>query len=289
VRVGAEGLLLGETTTGARNRWRLLPETHLTNAPHVITATASTIYGTSGESTLELEVDSALCFDPVRITFAQLGRTQRPRNAAGCVTVDPMDELAIDLWPSEPVTVKVPVRVPTATVYVEVNSIRHNLYDPDGDKVFTGSFIPPSSGNVVILVVADCDLNPGSDIMQIGSVIDPDGYVYDGWLSATTGLTETLEGITVTLYLSDTVRFKWIPWDAELYDQVNPQVTGADGYFSFFTPPGGYKLVADGQLFGYELYESDVLTVISEPVRYNVALWPRLESTIYLPLVLRQY
>jgi hypothetical protein len=169
-----------------------------------------------------------------------------------------------------------------------VNAIRHDLYDPDGDKVFTGSFVPPSSGNVVILVVADCDSDPGFDVIQIGSVIDPDGYVYDGFLAAAQEVTQTIEGVTVTLYLSDTVRAKWIAWDAELYDQINPQVTGPDGYFSFFTPPGGYKLVADGQPLGYELYESPLLTVVSEPVRYNVGLWPPLER-IYLPVVLRKH
>ncbi len=284
VRVGAEGLALGETTTDDRNRWNLPSEEALLDGAYVVTATASTAWGTSDEAMLDLTVDSDLCFDPVGVTFAQLDITQHPRNAVGCV--DPADDLEIDLWPDKPVTVKVPARVATATVYIEVNSIPYNLYDPDGDKVFTGSFTPPSSGSVVILVVAECD--PSPDTMQIGSLIDPDGYVYDAFLTAQTGVTQTVEGVTVTLYLSDTVRHKWLVWDAELYEQINPQVTGPEGYFSFFTPPGGFKLVADGQAEGYELYESPLLTVVDEPIRYNVPLWIPLDR-IYLPMVLRQH
>ncbi len=283
VRVGAEGLALGQTATDDRNRWRLDPEEFLSNGAHVITATASTNWGTSEAETLNLTVDSSLCFDPVRVTFAQLERTQHPRNSAGCVS--PGDDLDIDLWPDEPVTVKVPARVATATVYIEVNSVRYDLYDPDGDKTFTGSFTPPSVGDVVILVVADCHDGPPLDTMQIGCIIDPDGYVYDGPIAASTGVTETIEGVTVTLYFSDTVRYKWLTWDAELYEQTNPQVTGPDGYFSFFTPPGDYRLLADGHALGYATYKSPVLTVVSEPIRYNVALWP--SQYVYLPVALR--
>ena len=35
-------------------------------------------------------------------------------------------------------------------------------------------------------------------------------------------------------------------------NQLNPRVTGSDGYFAFFTPPGQYYLQVDGKP-GYQL------------------------------------
>ena len=189
----------------------------------------------------------------------------------------------VTLWPDEPVTVSVPVRVPTATVYLEVNSVRYDLADPDDNGAFTGVFTTPTAGALVILLVVDCDA--GLQTMQIGSVIDPDGYVYDAEVAETTGITETIGGVTVTLYVSDTVRNRWVQWDAALYGQTNPQVTRADGYFAFFTPPGEFRLVADGSAQDYERYDSPSLVVVDEPVRYNVPLWPLRYN--FLPLVLK--
>ena len=53
-----------------------------------------------------------------------------------------------------------------------------------------------------------------------------------------------------------------MPWPAHLYNnQVNPQVTGADGYFAFFTPPGFYYLQVDGKP-GYQPWRSPVIQVV---------------------------
>jgi len=284
VQAGAGELILGETTTDDQNRWTLMSGETLADATHLVTATATTAWGTSAEAELDLTVDTTLCYDPVGVTFTQRGVTQHPRDANGCA--DPAEVLEVNLWPNMPATVSVPVDVPTATVYVEVNSVQYHLSDPDGDGLFAGSFTTPGSGNLVILLVVDCGAGPQT--MQIGSTIDPDGYVYDAALTASTGITHTVAGVTVTLYVSDTVRGRWLAWDAALYDQVNPQVTAEDGYFAFFTPPGDYKLLADGQHLGYELYGSPVLTVVDAEIRYNVPLWlPR--QHIYLPLVLRNH
>ncbi len=284
VKVGAGGLALGETTTDDWNRWQLAAGQALADASHVVTATATTAWGTSTEAELDLTVNSALCYDPVGVTLTQEQVVQHPRDTNGCV--DPAHDLEINLWPSKPVTVGVPVAVSTATVYVEVNSVRYDLSDPDTDGLFTGGFTTPAAGSLVILLVVNCGAGPAT--MQVGSTIDPDGYVYDAALAASSGITETIAGVTVTLHVSDTVRHRWVIWSASLYGQANPQVTAGDGYFAFFTPPGQYRLVADGRAQGYEMYESPALTVVDEPIRYNVPLWPRSER-IYLPLVVRNH
>jgi parallel beta-helix repeat protein len=282
VRVGSAGLALGDTTTDDWNHWQLAAWQTLADATHVVTATATTVWGTSTEAELDLTVNSALCYDPVGVTFAQHEVIQHPRDADGCV--DPDHALGLSLWPDTPVTVSAPVDVPAATVYVEVNSVRYDLSDPDADGLFTGGFTTPGSGSPAVLLVVDCGAGPQT--MQADATIDPDGYVYDAALAASTGVTQTIPGVTVTLSVSDTVRHRWVLWSAPLYGQANPQITAEDGFFAFFAPAGQYRLLADGGSVGYELYESPALAVIDEPIRYNVPLWPRKEL-IYLPLVMR--
>jgi hypothetical protein len=95
--------------------------------------------------------------------------------------------------------------------------------------------------------------------------------VCDAELTESAGVTQTLAGVTLTLYVSDTVRQRWVEWNASLYDnQENPQVTGGYGHFSFFTPPGTYRLVA--QKSWYATYTSHDLVVVEELVRHNIPL-----------------
>ena len=66
----------------------------------------------------------------------------------------------------------------------------------------------------------------------------------------------------------------WVPWPAKYYNQqVNPQVTGEDGYFAFFTPAGLYYLQVDGSP-GYQSWRSPVVQVITEIVHVNVPYTP---------------
>lgn len=72
----------------------------------------------------------------------------------------------------------------------------------------------------------------------------------------------------------------WVPWPAHLYNnQVNPQVTGDDGYFAFFTPPGYYYLQVDGPA-GYQSWRSPVIQVINEIVHVNVPLTPWTDENV---------
>ena len=74
----------------------------------------------------------------------------------------------------------------------------------------------------------------------------------------------------------------WTPWPAHLYNnQQNPQVTGDDGYFAFFTPPGDYYLqvgglpaASSGLTTTYQSWRSPVVTVISDIVHVNVPYTP---------------
>ncbi|MGQ9598477.1 MAG: hypothetical protein ACUVWZ_03570 [Anaerolineae bacterium] len=103
-------------------------------------------------------------------------------------------------------------------------------------------------------------------------LIDPDGYIFDVTQGLDVGVT-TVAGVTVTCLMSSTEWGGWVPWPAHWYGQKNPQVTGDDGYFAFFTPPGHYYVQVEG-IPGYQAWRSPAIEVISEIVHVNVPYTP---------------
>lgn len=139
-----------------------------------------------------------------------------------------------------------------------------------------------------VIVTASCSGFVSGDDAKEGRgevLIDPDGYVFDqsagGSYDAATGVfspNQPLIGVTVTAYYWVEEWQTWIPWPAELYDsQINPQVTGPNGYYAFFTPPGKYYLQAAGK-DGYQSWRSPEIEVVSEIVHMNSPLTARGES-----------
>jgi hypothetical protein len=107
-------------------------------------------------------------------------------------------------------------------------------------------------------------------------LIDPDGYIFDvnEGFDPADPTQHSLEGVTVTCMVWMPEWGGWVPWPAYLYeDQQNPQVTGENGYFAFFTPPGLYYLKMEGK-DGYQAWRSPVIEVINEIVHVNVPLTP---------------
>jgi plastocyanin len=117
-------------------------------------------------------------------------------------------------------------------------------------------------------------------------LIDPDGYIFDvtkGFDPANPTL-HALEDVTVTCMVWMSEWGGWVPWPAHLYeDQQNPQVTGEDGYFAFFTPPGQYYLQIDGKE-GYQSWRSPMIEVINAIVHVNVPLTPLSDDSIQILL-----
>jgi hypothetical protein len=101
---------------------------------------------------------------------------------------------------------------------------------------------------------------------------DPDGYIFDVTRGLDVGVT-TVAGVTVTCMMSSTEWGGWVPWPAQWYMQKNPQVTGVDGYFAFFTPPGLYYVQVEG-IPGYQAWRSPAAEVISQVVHVNVPYTP---------------
>jgi len=159
---------------------------------------------------------------------------------------------------------------PPSSVWIIADNHRYDPVSgshPDYTFAITGG-----AHNVVFW--ADCG---GNYISSTGRIlIDPDGYVFD----VTQGFdpndptAHAIDGVTVTLYELVPEWGGWTPWPAGLYNnQANPQVTGADGYFAFFTPPGQYYLQVEGKP-GYQPWRSPVITVVNEIVHVNVPYTP---------------
>ena len=67
--------------------------------------------------------------------------------------------------------------------------------------------------------------------------IDPSGYVYEAVKFS------RLEDVTAEVWYSASADGAGaVPWDAESYEQVNPQPTDGDGVFGWYTPVGFYQV-----------------------------------------------
>ncbi len=114
--------------------------------------------------------------------------------------------------------------------------------------------------------------------------IDPAGFVYDLDLARTEykwpavpppGTLITTATVTAYERTGDST---FVRWPAEDWMQVNPQVTDAstedsvkiEGYFSFLVPSGQYRI--SSQAPGYFDGSSGILTVINNPIYYNIGM-----------------
>ena len=170
-------------------------------------------------------------------------------------------------------------------IVVEADGVLYQDSDgPDANGVW-GFAITGVAHSVNIIVTAENSIGATKTYTSHGSIlIDPDGFIFDvtqglDVISSTVDgvpieVGNALPGVTVTAYVSMPTWGGWVPWPAHLYnDQINPQVTGDDGYFAFFTPPGFYYLDVQGKA-GYQSWRSPVVQVITEIVHVNVPLTP---------------
>ena len=100
---------------------------------------------------------------------------------------------------------------------------------------------------------------------------DPSGYVYEGVSS------NRLEGVTATCYYREEVEDMYgdlhertVVWDAENYEQVNPQLTDAEGKYGWDVPRGLWQVKFEKQ--GYETAYSEWLPVPPPQLDVNVGM-----------------
>jgi len=275
------GSEVATTTTDADGLFVSSP--NLNAGRHTITACAENESGVGPASmAVNLTVSPTLAYDPINVRAGQWSGggwlMSIPRDSNGCANPD--NEWRV--WPriNQRFRVEAPVSYTTsAAVTVTVGAQTITLTEVT-TGAFVGVFEPfMDSGDFIIEVYADgATTTVEGGPVHVADLIDPDGYVYE--IGGT--ISDTIPGVQVTCYYSDTHSGQWVMWDAWNYDQINPQTTLDDGYYSFYTPRGAYRVVAEKE--GYPTYTSPDLVVVSTPVRHNIPFgyWK-----IYLPLVVR--
>ena len=280
VEVFVDGASVGTTTANGAGRWSL-PVTGLSEGDHEITAQATFASQTSPTSPpVGVTVDTDLFWSPLSLRFEdEDGFVMRPHDENG-----ETHETGwfVFLRPGKIYTASVficcddPNAEVTITVGDEISGTGEiDLTDPDGDRIFEATFTMPEgaattaqAGAVELCVLCDLIIECSD-----GSVlIDPEGTVYD----ATIGLSAPIEGAEVTCFEAtedeETSEISFTEWPATDFDQINPQTVGTDGYFSFFTPAGTYRLKVTAD--GYQPFRSPDLVVTDAPVHYDVPLRP---------------
>ncbi len=150
------------------------------------------------------------------------------------------------------------------------------LTDPDGDQLFEGVFTTPIQvpTHWYVRLCVTCNLVQRCTDGEV--LIDPEGTVFDV-IHGT-----EIEAATVGCYEEQAIGVAgsegtYTLWNATDYGQVNPQTTAAEGYFSFYTPPGTYQL--DVSKTDYQPYRSWEIAVTDAPVHYDIPLAPELNVT----------
>ncbi len=99
---------------------------------------------------------------------------------------------------------------------------------------------------------------------SVNMVIDPSGFVYEGSES------NRIDGAKMTCYKLNDKTNEWEIWNAEDYDQVNPQYTKAGGKYSWDVPEGHYYVMCEME--GYETIQSEGFTVSPPKLDLNFNL-----------------
>jgi plastocyanin len=273
VDVYVNGVLTATLTAGGAGYFR--PEMVLPDGEHTIYAVAKLNGHEAVGEERRIIVNSSLSFDPLSIRFKlEGGGSYRPTDEDGRT-----DESgwSVHLLANRNYTASVRLccESPTAQVTLDVSGTTLLLTDPDGDSVYEAAFTsPPTGATVTTTLSVSC--NGTTFETQSEVLIDPDGVVYD--INTSTPLSGAqaicmvkgrgVDGVANGSEVSD----NFSVWPAASFGQLNPQTTKADGYFSFFTPAGTYRL--DVSASGYQPYRSPDLQVVSTPVRHDVPLTP---------------
>ena len=269
VDVYISGTLMGTATADANGDWSL--DVSLTDGNYSVYAIAKFANGGSSQSSspspsVLFTVDSSLFWDPMSLRFVRPdGTILRPTGR--------LDETGwrIFLQPGVEYTVMLEICCddPNAQVVLELGNQQIVLTDDDGDGVWSATFTAPPRTQLQgrIRICVTCDLIQKCSDGQV--LIDPEGTVFD----VLTG--QPIDGATVACFAETGEaggNGVFDLWPAVDFGQINPQTVGSDGYYSFFTPAGTYRVEVTKE--GYQPHRSPDLVVTDTPVHYDVPLTP---------------
>ena len=105
--------------------------------------------------------------------------------------------------------------------------------------------------------------DPNTPSGRFNSEIDPSGIAYE-WLPS-----NPVKGVTAEIYYQDKDG-KAVKWNAEDYDQINPQITDSAGWFAWDVPEGMWQVRLSGE--GYEDAQSEWLPVLPVQTDVNIKM-----------------
>lgn len=263
------------TTVSADAQGHWTHTLHLENGDHTLYAVAR-IGSSSSEAsqTVTVIVDNTLLWNPMSLKFTDpRGHIRHPVDENGRLDAEGW---GLNLRPNTTYTVSVGIccHDGNAQVTLAVAGVGEiDLTDPDGDGIYTATFKTgprnetPAAMSLTI-ICGDQQVTASGEVV----LIDPEGIVFDvisGSLLASANVA-CLEASATAAEESSASAFTL--WNAGDFGQVNPQSTLADGYFSFLTPAGTYRIEVNRS--GYQAHRSPDLAVVSDPVRYDVPLTP---------------
>jgi uncharacterized repeat protein (TIGR01451 family) len=273
-----DGALTAAPVAGADGRWSV--DLVLADGAHTLYAIAR--FGglvSTPSPTMTVIVDSTLAWSPLSLRFIDpLGNSHRPVDETGRTDATGWQ---IRLHPGETYTVSVRICCDAGTAAVALvisSTLAVEMTDREGDALYEGVFTAPAAqrtGGSFVLSVScgGVTTTGGGEVL-----IDPYGVVYHvGTAAALPDATVVCMEAQATSSAGGAATVFDL-WPAADYDQINPQLTAADGYFSYFTPAGTYRLAVSRA--GYQDYRSTDIEVISEIVRYDVPLTPKIDEAV---------
>ena len=99
---------------------------------------------------------------------------------------------------------------------------------------------------------------------EFSVTLDPSGFVYEAVTE------DVIEGVTATLYYSQTEEGPYSVWADPYNDQPNPQATSDTGNYMWMVPTGWWKVRYEKE--GYQIAESIAMPVPPEHTTVNIGL-----------------
>ncbi len=141
--------------------------------------------------------------------------------------------------------------------------------DENSDGIYEAKIkMPVATGQYKVrTIIEDIDPSKLRKEVEIVTVIDPEGYIYES-----AGNNEVrMNGAEVTLYTKDGTD-SFVLWPARDFLQENPQTTDKTGRYAFLVPEGTYRIEVKNT--GYLPYVGEEFTVATgKPVHTNIELF----------------
>ena len=161
---------------------------------------------------------------------------------------------------------------PIKEAFVNLGSSAYAMKKIGGEEAIV---VAPAATGTHKLTVRVEYVDGSKDFVEVSVVSMEHGSVYE-----VTDTTKNVAGARVTL-LVDIGNGNYGVWDGAKSGQENPQITDAQGYFSFIVPSGTYKLIAEKE--GYLTKETLQFPISNQNVITNslqlIALPPTLDLT----------